>query len=94
MEVLLFATLSGGVAIGTCAEMLTAPYMSFLIGVVVALISTFGFKTIRHRLDRCSNNHDTCGVLYVFGIPGLLGGIAGVIATAYILTLYKTSSPL
>jgi ammonium transporter Rh len=94
MEVLLFATLSGGVVIGTCAEMLTIPYLSFLIGVCVGLISTFGYKSIKNRLERCSNNHDTCGVHYVFGIPGILGGICGVIATSCIVTLFKTSSPL
>lgn len=92
MEVLLFTTLSGGVAIGTCAEMLTIPYVPFLIGVVIGIISTFGFKSIKNRLERCSNNHDTCGVHYVFGIPGILGGVCGVIATALIFELYKTSS--
>lgn len=94
MEVVLFATLSGGVVIGTCAEMLTIPYISFLIGVCIALVSTFGYKSVKNRLERLTNNHDTCGVHYVFGIPGILGGICGVIATSCIIDLFKTSSPL
>lgn len=38
------ATLAGGVAVGTCADMSIAPFGAMLIGVVAGIISTLGFK--------------------------------------------------
>jgi len=82
MEIILFATLSGGVAIGTCAEWLTEAYIPYLIGSVVGIISTVGYKAVKLRIEKCAKNHDTCGIHYVFGIPGILGGISSVIAVS------------
>lgn len=38
------ATLAGGVAVGTCADMNIGPYGAMLIGFVAGIISTLGFK--------------------------------------------------
>lgn len=38
------ATLAGGVAVGTCADMSIAPFGAMLIGVFAGIISTLGFK--------------------------------------------------
>lgn len=38
------ATLAGGVAVGTCADMAIGPYGAMLIGFVAGIISTVGFK--------------------------------------------------
>lgn len=38
------ATLAGGVAVGTCADMNIGPYGAMLIGLVAGTISTLGFK--------------------------------------------------
>lgn len=38
------ATLAGGVAVGTCADMNIGPFGAMLIGLVAGIISTFGFK--------------------------------------------------
>lgn len=38
------ATLAGGVAVGTCADMSIQPFGAMLIGVVAGIISTLGFK--------------------------------------------------
>lgn len=38
------ATLAGGVAVGTCADMNIQPFGAMLIGVVAGIISTLGFK--------------------------------------------------
>lgn len=38
------ATLAGGVAVGTCADMNIEPVGAMLIGLVAGIISTVGFK--------------------------------------------------
>lgn len=38
------ATLAGGVAVGTCADMNIGPFGAMLIGLVAGVISTLGFK--------------------------------------------------
>lgn len=38
------ATLAGGVAVGTCADMNIGPFGAMLIGLVAGIISTLGFK--------------------------------------------------
>lgn len=38
------ATLAGGVAVGTCADMTIGPFGAMLIGVIAGIISTLGFK--------------------------------------------------
>lgn len=38
------ATLAGGVAVGTCADMNIGPFGAMLIGFVAGIISTLGFK--------------------------------------------------
>ncbi|RJP76924.1 MAG: ammonium transporter [Candidatus Zixiibacteriota bacterium] len=73
------AALAGGVAIGSaCAR--TGPGASFLIGILAGALSTFGFAVIQPRLQAAFKKVDTCGVLYLHGLPGLLGGIAVLFA--------------
>lgn len=43
MEVILNATLAGGVAIGSTADMNIYPGFSIMIGFVVGMISSYGF---------------------------------------------------
>ncbi|XP_043918591.1 ammonium transporter Rh type A isoform X1 [Protopterus annectens] len=76
------ATLAGGVAVGTCADMNISPYGAMLIGFVAASISTVGFKFLTPVLASKMKIQDTCGVHNLHGLPGLLGGIAGIIATS------------
>lgn len=75
------ATLAGGVAIGsTCA---TANFygMAFAIGLAAGALSTFGFAVIQPRLQGLIKKTDTCGVLYLHGLPGLMGGMAGLMVS-------------
>ncbi len=73
------AALAGGVAIGSTCEMAT-PAVAFLIGLVAGAFSTFGFAVIQGRLQAAIKKVDTCGVLYLHGLPGLLGGLAAMVA--------------
>lgn len=71
------AALAGGVAIGSVCDKATVP-TAFLIGLLAGVISTFGFAVIQGRFQSRIKKIDTCGVLYLHGLPGLLGGIAAL----------------
>lgn len=51
------ATLAGGVAVGTCADMSIGPFGAMLIGLVAGIISTLGFKylNVSQRKDNWYN---------------------------------------
>nr|AMY50362.1 glycoprotein [Acipenser schrenckii] len=76
------ATLAGGVAVGTCADMDIGPFGALLIGLVAGIISTVGFKFLSPVLASKLGIQDTCGVHNLHGMPGILGGIAGIVAVA------------
>ncbi|XP_024147010.1 ammonium transporter Rh type A [Oryzias melastigma] len=76
------ATLAGGVAVGTCADMNIQPFGAMLIGVVAGIISTLGFKYLTPVLASNLGIQDTCGVHNLHGMPGILGGLAGIVAVA------------
>lgn len=71
------ATLAGGVAIGSTCD-LAVPGAAFAIGILAGMVSTFGFAIIQSRLTDKTKKVDTCGVLYLHGLPGLFGGIAAL----------------
>lgn len=71
------ATLAGGVAIGSTCD-LAVPGTAFAIGIMAGIVSTFGFAIIQSRLTCLTKKVDSCGVLYLHGLPGLLGGIAAL----------------
>jgi len=76
------ATLAGGVAVGTVADMNIRPFGAMIIGTFAGIISTLGFQYLTPLLKRIYL-HDTCGVNNLHGIPGILSGIAGVIVAAF-----------
>jgi ammonia channel protein AmtB len=43
-------------------------------------LSTLGFAVIQGRLQGKLRKVDTCGVLYLHGLPGLFGGLAAMVA--------------
>jgi ammonium transporter Rh len=73
------AALAGGVAIGSTCDKVPAPY-AFVIGIFAGALSTVGFAVIQNRLQNAIKRVDTCGVLYLHGLPGLFGGLAAMIA--------------
>ncbi|XP_072217820.1 ammonium transporter Rh type A [Leuresthes tenuis] len=76
------ATLAGGVAVGTCADMNIEPFGAMLIGLTAGIISTLGFKYLSPILASNLGIQDTCGVHNLHGMPGILGGLAGIVAVA------------
>ncbi|XP_074942700.1 ammonium transporter Rh type A [Phalacrocorax aristotelis] len=76
------ATLAGGVAVGTCADMSIGSYAAMCIGSIAGIISVLGFRFLTPLLASKLKIQDTCGVHNLHGLPGILGGIAGIVATA------------
>jgi ammonium transporter Rh len=75
------ATLAGGVAIGsTCAD--AGFGTAFAVGILAGVVSTFGFAIIQAKLTGLIQKVDTCGVFYLHGLPGLLGGIAALVVVS------------
>jgi len=75
------ATLAGGVAIGSAADMDIGLCAAIGIGSVAGLWSTFGYRKLAPFLENVGI-HDTCGVHNLHGMPGLIGGVASIIAVA------------
>jgi len=80
MVIIMNATLAGGVAIGTCCDIITAPAGAMWVGFIAGTLSAVGFEKISPYLADKINLQDTCGVGSLHGMPGLMGGIAGVFA--------------
>ncbi|ETE67417.1 Ammonium transporter Rh type A, partial [Ophiophagus hannah] len=76
------ATLAGGVAVGSCADLNILPVGALLIGSTAGIISVVGYKYLSPLLASKLKIQDTCGVHNLHGLPGLLGGIASIIAAA------------
>ncbi|XP_005528831.1 PREDICTED: ammonium transporter Rh type A [Pseudopodoces humilis] len=76
------ATLAGGVAVGTCADLAIHPFSAMFIGVIAGIVSVLGFQFLTPVMASKLKIQDTCGVHNLHGLPGILGGVAGIIVTA------------
>lgn len=82
MEILLNASLAGGVAVGSAADIIVMPFGAMLAGFVTGMVSSFGFAYLSAYLRKAICLHDTCGVLNLHGMPGLIGGIVSAIVAS------------
>ncbi|MEI7750586.1 MAG: ammonium transporter [Candidatus Omnitrophota bacterium] len=71
------ASLAGGVAIGSTCDHAN-PVSAITIGLCAGALSVFGFAVVQSWLQKKIAKVDTCGVLYLHGLPGLMGGLAAV----------------
>jgi ammonium transporter Rh len=76
------ATLAGGVAVGSSADLVIEPWGAATIGFVAGLLSVVGYVYISDLLDKRFRIHDTAGVHNLHGMPGILGGIGGAISAS------------
>ena len=77
------ATLAGGVAVGSSADLVIGPSFSLLIGMIAGIMSTIGYNKIQPFLHRNFHLHDTCGVNNLHGMPGIIGGLSGAISASF-----------
>uniref|UniRef100_A0A4X2JYM0 Ammonium transporter Rh type A n=1 Tax=Vombatus ursinus TaxID=29139 RepID=A0A4X2JYM0_VOMUR len=76
------ATLAGGVAVGTCADMAIQPYGAMVIGSIAGIVSVLGFKFLTPIFAIKLRIHDTCGIHNLHGLPAVVGSIASIVAVA------------
>jgi ammonium transporter Rh len=82
MEIILNASLAAGVGVGSAADIIVMPFGAMLAGFVTGIVSSLGFAYISNFLRKKIQLHDTCGVLNLHGIPGLIGGIVSAIVAS------------
>ena len=75
------ASLAGGVAIGSACDYAN-PVSSMAIGLLAGALSVFGFAVIQPWLQKKIEKVDTCGVMYLHGLPGLMGGMAAMLVVS------------
>jgi len=77
------ATLAGGVAIGTAANLaVLSPAEAVTIGVASGILSVLGYTVIQPNLQKYLGLHDTCGVNNLHGMPGILAALVSAIVCA------------
>lgn len=82
MEVILNATLAGGVIMGAAADIINDPYRPMIAGWFIGVVSALGFLYLSPLLKNRIGLHDSCGVLNLHGIPGILGSFVVAISTS------------
>merc|ERR1712072_88094 len=90
MEVVLNATLAGGVSVGSASDLVVTASVAMCIGSVAGILSAAGFIWIGPALSK-SGIYDTCGVHNLHGMPGVLGGIVGAISAGFADQAFKDS---
>ena len=84
MEDIQNATLAGGVAVGSSADLVIGPYAALIIGLVAGMLSVIGYVYIQPYLEKKFKIHDTCGVHNLHGMPGIIGGLSGFISASLV----------
>ncbi len=82
MEDIQNATLAGGVAVGSSADLVIGPYAALIIGAIAGTVSVGGYTWGTEYLQDKYSIYDTCGVHNLHGIPGIIGGAVGAISAA------------
>ncbi|XP_069731360.1 blood group Rh(CE) polypeptide isoform X2 [Phaenicophaeus curvirostris] len=73
------AVLAGGVTVSYVADSIDYPWIAMILGLLASAIAILG----SYSLERCWNPvlkiHDSAGVHFTFGLPGVLGALAQVV---------------
>lgn len=94
MEVLLNATLAGGVIMGSACDLITNPGYAMMAGCTAGIVSALGFMRLNSWCNDKLKLHDTCGVHFLHGIPGTLGALTSVIAVACATNAFANDTQL
>ena len=82
MEIVLNASLAGGVAVGSAADIIATPCGSMIIGFIAGAISATGFAYVSPFVKKHLILHDSCGVINLHGIPGIIGALVSAIVAS------------
>jgi len=93
MEVVLNATLAGGVSIGSASDLVVTPGIGMIIGFAAGILSAIGFLKIGPFLREKAGLYDTCGVHNLHGMPGVFGGLVGSFSAGLASNAFAEGSP-
>ena len=93
-EVVLNATLAGGVSIGSSSDLVVTGGTAMAIGGFAGIISAVGFLYLSKLLQEKIGLHDTCGVHNLHGLPGVIGAIIGAISASLADTAFENDATL
>ncbi len=82
MEIILNASLAGGVVMGSNADIIAMGYGAMLAGFIAGVVSSLGYAYVQPFLLEKLNLHDTCGVHNLHGMPALISGIVSAIVVS------------
>ena len=82
MEVVLNATLAGGVSVGSSSDLVVTGGTAMAIGGIAGIVSALGFLHLNTFLQKKIKLHDTCGVHNLHGLPGIIGGVLGAVSAS------------
>jgi ammonium transporter Rh len=82
MEIILNASLAGGVVMGANADIIAKSYGAMLAGFLAGTVSSLGYAYLGPYLAKKIKLHDTCGVHNLHGMPGIMGGIISAIVSS------------
>lgn len=82
MEIILNASIAGGVVSGATCDMIVLPFGAMIAGFIAGTVSAFGFAYLNKFLQQNLKLHDTCGVLNLHGIPGIIGALTSAIVSS------------
>jgi len=82
MQIIWNASLAGGVCMGACSDLIVNPGFAMLTGSLAGLISALGYLVADGWLRKTIGLHDTCGVQWLHGVPGIYGGIVSSICAS------------
>ncbi|NXE73691.1 RHD protein, partial [Cochlearius cochlearius] len=73
------AVLAGGVTAGYASQSIEYPWIAMILGLLASAITILGSYCSQRCLNPALKIHDTSGVHYTFGLPGVLGAVAQVV---------------
>ena len=94
MEIVLNATLAGGVTVGSSSDLVVTGGVAMAIGALAGIVSAFGFLKLSGFLKEKIGLHDTCGVHNLHGMPGILGAVIGAISASLADTAFDNEETL
>lgn len=83
MIIVINATLAGGACMGAPGSLINYPFCAMIVGFVCGMISSLGYTYAWGFFRRCLKLHDSQGVQWAFGVPGIIGGFVSAISCSF-----------
>jgi ammonium transporter Rh len=79
VQIMMKATLSGGVVIGAVCDKIEKPAIALFIGIATGLIVTLIWMYAKKQIEKKLKMHDTQSVMLSYGVPALIGSFLSIV---------------